>query len=642
MQEFMTTLASNTNRVITLLIWVIAITDVSSEEYIRSLHILHSNDNQSDLQDFITNEEKVLQYSSIATALTDRMKNRNIETIHLTAGDIVGPGPYYNAAAEVPMFGSNGLGDIDIFNALEVDANGVGALEFNGGIDEFATLLARAKFPFLSVNLDFGKVASGKVNIGNDAMECSEGAGKVVKSCFLNLKFDLKVGIIGKSAVDFFDIVNDPKTRLPGLDYFGGRDQISNRPRLSAIPMILEQVDKLEAKEVDIIVLLDQDIDYGTDATASEDLRGVDIIVCAECTDGTDVMARKYKTGAFNLLRDGDRIGSSYPTIQSDMDGHFILVLATSESWKYIGNCIASFDKDGHVINIDKDSGPIATTMNAVELMSDNNSFASVTPPNQAVAQTLKTLQRTDLISEGFYKVGETVHVLNATGVGERESNLGRLVANSYLWEGQSLVGNVNVDFALMNGGAIRASIPGPIITRVVLQNSLAFNNYIIVKRLTLGQVIATVENAVSKIPLSNGRFPQVAGMFLAYDPTKNGLENYLTLSKTSRIVSLKIGDKKIVRRRQIVADPNDTFVLATNNFVGNGGDGYAAIGAAQMLSEREDITEQKFFELYTNYVLAGRIQMRDPPKDPRVKKFEEIRDAKGAIRYPLDSNSLD
>jgi len=624
MQELMTSVG-NSNRLILLLVWAINIVHVLARDEIRSLHILHSNDNESSLQDFNTGEEKVVHYSSLTTALMKHygdLRNRNkVQSIHVTGGGIFLSSPFYNAAAQVPSLGANGLGDMGIFNALDINANGIGNQELNGGIDEFALLLATAEYPFLSANLDFGRVNTAenvKIDIEMDAMECAEGAGKIAKSCYIDFN-DFKVGLIGKSSANFFSQTNDPDTRLPGLDFVGGRDRTTNLPRLSMVSLILEQVDKLEAKGVDIIVLLDQDVDYLSDANASKDLRGIDVIVCAECWG---IMASKYESGPFNLLRKGDEIESSYPTIQGDMNGNFIIVVGAPRRWEYIGNCIVSFDEFGHVINYDKDSGPIATTENVVELI-ESYTGSSIRRNNEVVG-ILKQLQKTPLMTSGLRKIGTTDHVLDFTEMYDRETNIGRLVADAYLWKGDALLSQsskrYDVDFSFKNAGGIRASIPGPNIIRLILQQALAYNNVLVVKRLTVGQVLATFENAVSQIPEASARFPQVAGMELEYDPSKEGLSNFETLDKTSRIVRLKIGDTEIVEKREVVAYRNDKFILATNDFVANGGDGYAAIAVAETILD-SGYEEQTFVEEYLDIIPRRRVQIVDPPKKPRIIK---------------------
>ena len=74
-------------------------------------------------------------------------------------------------------------------------------------------------------------------------------------------------------------------------------------------------------------------------------------------------------------------------------------------------------------------------------------------------------------------------------------------------------------DLALANGGGIRGSIPAPQITGFTVATALAFDNPHVIAEITAAGLLAAMENAVSRIPASDGRFPQLAGAYLEYDP---------------------------------------------------------------------------------------------------------------------------
>src|SRR5262249_10831131 len=108
------------------------------------LQIIHSSDNESSFADPATLEPKILNYAAIVDSLRALAPNGGQNSIHLTAGDHTLPGPFYRAAAEVPSLGGRGLGDIAIYNAMGLIANGLGNHELDGGIDDFAHMLATA------------------------------------------------------------------------------------------------------------------------------------------------------------------------------------------------------------------------------------------------------------------------------------------------------------------------------------------------------------------------------------------------------------------------------------------------------------------------------------------------------------------
>jgi 2',3'-cyclic-nucleotide 2'-phosphodiesterase (5'-nucleotidase family) len=98
------------------------------------LQILHGSDHESTFQDPNTLEEKLPKYSAVVNGLRKLGDDLGIDSIFLAAGDHTIPGPFYEAAKSV--FGGEGFGDILAFNAMGLDANGMGNHEFDGGISE--------------------------------------------------------------------------------------------------------------------------------------------------------------------------------------------------------------------------------------------------------------------------------------------------------------------------------------------------------------------------------------------------------------------------------------------------------------------------------------------------------------------------
>ena len=70
------------------------------------------------------------------------------------------------------------------------------------------------------------------------------------------------------------------------------------------------------------------------------------------------------------------------------------------------------------------------------------------------------------------------------------------------------------------------------------------------------------------------GRFPQVSGMTLVYDPSA---------MKGSRITDVRIGGKPL--------DKAKIYRLATNDYMASGGDGYAALKSAKILVDASGAT---------------------------------------------------
>ena len=204
------------------------------------LQVLHSSDNESSFQDPNTLEPKILNYSAVVEGLREFATAAGLPSLHVTAGDHVIPGPFYQASGEV--FGADGLGDIRIYNAMHLAANGIGNHEFDGGINDFSRMLAAADYPFIAANLDFSQVRlqnrpdpddedipAPLIEIGIDGASVEFNAGKVVKSAYIDVNGE-RVGLIGRAPADFFNVIADPDNTLPGLDFVGGRHPDTNQP----------------------------------------------------------------------------------------------------------------------------------------------------------------------------------------------------------------------------------------------------------------------------------------------------------------------------------------------------------------------------------------------------------------------------
>jgi 2',3'-cyclic-nucleotide 2'-phosphodiesterase (5'-nucleotidase family) len=209
--------------------------------------------------------------------------------------------------------------------------------------------------------------------------------------------------------------------------------------------------------------------------------------------------------------------------------------------------------------------------------------------------------------------------------VRKRETNLGRLAADSTLWYARQAYPSLNVDVALKNGGGIRDTIVGPTIIGLTLQAALAFDNKLSVIRLTGAQLLAAMENSVSRLPAADGRFPQIAGMSLKYDSSRPGLEGRPSLTTASRVRDLTVTRANgtvvtlVSGGNANAAALSETFVLATNSFTSTGGDGYAAFGAATPL-QTTTVGEQQLLKEYIKNALGGAVNLADPPPAPRVE----------------------
>jgi predicted secreted protein len=163
-------------------------------------------------------------------------------------------------------------------------------------------------------------------------------------------------------------------------------------------------------------------------------------------------------------------------------------------------------------------------------------------------------------------KVGESLVDLNGerANVRSQETNLGNLVADAMVSQTVSFGTTV----AIVNSGAIRASIPAGDISLGQIREVMPYDNYLVVLALTGRQIIAALENGVSQVADGAGRFPQVSGLRYIWNPEA---------AAGSRIVSVEVksdgGYKPI--------DLTGVYRVVTSDFLARGGDGYTVFQEA-------------------------------------------------------------
>jgi 2',3'-cyclic-nucleotide 2'-phosphodiesterase (5'-nucleotidase family) len=171
------------------------------------------------------------------------------------------------------------------------------------------------------------------------------------------------------------------------------------------------------------------------------------------------------------------------------------------------------------------------------------------------LAMVNKYKERMDAVLDE--RIGETEVDLDGENVRKQETNLGNFIAD--------IMRHVSgADVTLMNGGGIRTSIKKGEMRVKDVYSVLPFDNYIVAIQLTGEQVREALEHGVSAVEEGEGRFPQVSGLFFKYSPSEK---------KGSRIKEISVSRRPI--------DLDREYVVATNDFLTVGGDGYKAFGEA-------------------------------------------------------------
>lgn len=157
-------------------------------------------------------------------------------------------------------------------------------------------------------------------------------------------------------------------------------------------------------------------------------------------------------------------------------------------------------------------------------------------------------------------KVGEAEIDLDGENVRRMETNLGNLISDIMRYTS-------GADVTIINGGGIRASIKKGELRVKDVYSVLPFENYIVAIKLTGKQIREALEYGVSGVEDEEGGFPQVSGLTFEYSPSER---------KGLRIKKVSIQGKLI--------DLDKEYIVATNDFLAAGGDGYKVFAEAGMM----------------------------------------------------------
>ncbi|QBF31068.1 bifunctional UDP-sugar hydrolase/5'-nucleotidase [Thalassococcus sp. S3] len=291
------------------------------------------------------------------------------------------------------------------------------------------------------------------------------------------------------------------------------------------IEALQEDVAALEAEGVTKIIALNH-VGLADDRRIAEAVEGLDAVVGGH---------------SHTLLSNSDEDAAGpYPLMVGDVP----VVQAYAYS-KYLGHLTLTFDDAGAVTEATGDT-----------ILLD----ASVTPDADIVARVAELAGPIEELKARV--IGETAEAIE----GDRnvcrvqECAMGNLVADAML----ARVADQGVTIAIANAGGLRASIDAGEVTMGEVLTVLPFQNTLSTFEITGAGLVEALENGVSQVEDVKGRFPQVAGMTFTWDPSVAPGEG--------RIVEVMVAEGDGF----VPLDPEKTYLVTTNNYVRNGGDGYA------------------------------------------------------------------
>ncbi|AXT33860.1 multifunctional 2',3'-cyclic-nucleotide 2'-phosphodiesterase/5'-nucleotidase/3'-nucleotidase [Phaeobacter sp. LSS9] len=284
------------------------------------------------------------------------------------------------------------------------------------------------------------------------------------------------------------------------------------------------EVDRLTAEGVNKIIVLSHS-GYAVDQRVAAGTTGVDVIVGGH--------SNTY------LSNTSDKAAGPYPTTVND-----VAIVQAYAYGKFLGELNVTFDDAGNVIEAVGEP-----------LIMDG----TVTEDEGTVARIAELAKPLDEIRNKV--VAESAEAVDGdrNNCRVQECQMGNLVADAML----DRVKDQGVSIAIANSGGIRASLePGEVTMGEVL-TVLPFQNTLSTFEITGEEVIAALENGVSQVEEIKGRFPQVAGLKFTWDPK--------VAPNEGRIQDVMVGEGDSFAP----IDPAKTYVVVTNNYVRNGGDGY-------------------------------------------------------------------
>jgi len=394
---------------------------------------------------------------------------------------------------------------VGVFNELGVSAACIGNHDFDFGHERLASLSKACNFPWMLANI------------------VNEEEGNKPLSCALSSKIftcsGVKVGVMG--------LAEDWRSTLPGLpektaylDHAEVGTALAKEMREAGAELIVAVTHSREPEDINLarrcpdidVILGGHDHGY-YGAMAS----GVPLI-----NSGTD----------FRDLTEVCVVLPEEPTVgNEDGDRHFELA-------------------DGETLELRARRGvTVSFTRRAV-----TTSTAPDPSMEAIVEQSLEVMRKKMAKSLGLTS---TVWDVTYEAARSKESNVGSLVCDR-------MCSLYSADLAIICGGTLRSGTtygPGSL-TMGDLMQILPFSDPVQIITLKGQHIWDALENGFSKLPALDGRFPQVGGIRVQFDPAR---------PPGSRVVSV------VVAKSKEPLGMDKVYKLATKPYLVQGGDGYDA-----------------------------------------------------------------
>jgi 2',3'-cyclic-nucleotide 2'-phosphodiesterase (5'-nucleotidase family) len=540
------------------------------------LSVIHSNDGESRLIDAGGSQAQyggVARFATVVRSLraqsTDCRSNRG--AVLISSGDNFLAGAQFNASLGLPP--DRPFYDAVALDLLDYTASAVGNHEFDFGPDVTARFIGgfSSRTPFVSANLDVSL---------EPALDRLARQRRIVGSVVAQV-CGQRVGIVG-ATTPLLPAISSPRSVRVDPDLVG---------------TIQFEIEKLRSRGVGIVILTSHLQSVSEDLSLIPKLRGVDIAISGGGSDLLNAPAPFSKPlvpgdnalASVTFTSPGGQpvtlAGPTYPIVIAGADGRPVRVITTDGNYKYAGRLVATFDREGEISDIDlAQSGPYRVSGNSL----DADAVAPAPDVQSAVVDPVAA--SVAALAANVIAASQVPLDARTANLRTRETNLGNLMADALLMRATALApafGAPVPNVAIQNSGGIRGNtlylpaaapaVPASF-TELNTFDIAAFANFVsIVPNVPRAQFKEILENAVSRFPTADGRFPQVAGMCIVFDPT--GTAQVTQNDGTVTLPGTRVREVRLVDGTTVVAggtvQAGPGVNLVTNDFSARGGDQY-------------------------------------------------------------------
>lgn len=496
-------------------------------------------------------------------------RDANPDSLLLHAGDVFSGTLYFNEF--------KGQADLALMNLMDLDAMVFGNHEFDlgareGGHESLSNFVKEANFPLLGTNIDFSGDPFMK-DLDTNAYNAAEpNNGEIYNSIVKEVNGE-KIGIFGLTTEDTKDIANPMEIEFE--DFVAAAEKA---------------VEEFENEGINKIVAVTH-LGYDSSPAVGNDLR------LAKEVEGIDIIIGGHSHSIVTppvVIEENDAGEEKDPTV----------IAQAGEYAEYLGTLNVSFDEDGKVVG---QAGELLEVANydedaeATEVLAKYKERIEEISNEEIGAEAMKDLANPRL-GEG-----------STDSVRANETELGNLVTDAMLAKAKEKFPETVI--SLQNGGGIRAPIvKGPITTGEVI-DVLPFGNDPVIAELTGQEIKDILEHSVKEAPGESGGFLHVSGMKFYYDSTKEA---------GNRIVEMSIDNDGELTK----IDLDEKYLVTTNNFTGQGGDGFETFAKAYEDGRVRDIGEIDWEQLRDYMVEEEYLNgVVDPEREGRIidLKGEEL-----------------